>query len=228
MISPSSCPWEFEPQWTRFSGLAKGGNLWVRSSPKLRREVRFARDIEYWHWLLVEIEPEIVTFCERPVPKHLSDPTISALPDMWLKRETGLAEFRSVARSERQTTSTARFLGEMFGSGFTYRPLSQEEVLAEPVLLDNALRIVGFLSLSRPIHIKLSTSIQDVFLINESQTLGELISKFAPIFGQEAVLHALFSLIQKGALQADLHKTLSETTKIEVGRVSRCESFVVR
>src|SRR5271165_2686767 len=65
-IVPDS-EWEFEARWTRFPGLSKGGNLWVRHSPKLRREVRFVRDVDYWHWLLIEAEPDIAMFCEEPV-----------------------------------------------------------------------------------------------------------------------------------------------------------------
>jgi hypothetical protein len=77
-------------------------------SPKLRREVRFVRDVEYWHWLLVEAQPEIVTFCEEPVPTHRYDAKLPALADVWLRRTDGSIEFRSIARSERQISSTAR------------------------------------------------------------------------------------------------------------------------
>lgn len=142
--------WEFEARWTRFSGLCKAGNLWARHSPKLRREVRFTRDVDYWHWLLIEIDPGISAFCEEPVPKNHVGAKMPALADVWLMRTDGATEFRSVARSDKQISTTASFLRQTFGEGFTYRALSKAEILSEPFLLDNSLRMVGFLSPAGP------------------------------------------------------------------------------
>jgi len=127
-VASGSAAWEFEARWTRFSGLNKGRNLWVRHSPKLRREVRFTRDVDYWHWLLIEADPEIAVFCEEPMPRNRVDAKVPALADVWLMRTDGAIEFRSVARSDKQVSSIARFLQEAFGEGVTHRALSKEEV----------------------------------------------------------------------------------------------------
>jgi len=129
-VASGSAVWEFEARWTRSSGLSKAGNLWARHSPKLRREVRFTRDVDYWHWLLIEIDPAISAFCEEPVPRNHMDAKMAALADVWLMRTDGAIEFRSVARSDKQVSTTARVLQETFGEGFTHRALSKEEVLS--------------------------------------------------------------------------------------------------
>jgi hypothetical protein len=214
-IAPGSAAWEFEARWTRFSGLCKGGNLRVRHSPKLSREVRFVRDVDYWHWLLIEAEPEITTFCEEPVPRDRLDAKMLPLADVWLKRSDGTIEFRSVARSDRQVSSTERVLEETFGDGFTYRALSKEEVLSEPFLLDNSLRMVGFLSSSGPaISIDLIFWIEEAFLANRIQSLGEMVDRLAPTYGQERALVALFGLIQQGRVRANLSERITEATKL--------------
>jgi hypothetical protein len=58
------------------------------------------------------------------------------------------------------------FLEETLGDGFIHRALSKEDVLSEPFLLDNSLRIVSFLSSSGPeISMDLLSSIEEAFRI---------------------------------------------------------------
>jgi hypothetical protein len=46
--------------------------------------------------------------------------------------------FRTVGRSDKQLSSTARVLEETFVEDLTYRALSKEEVLSKPFLLGSA------------------------------------------------------------------------------------------
>jgi hypothetical protein len=214
-VASGSAVWEFEARWIRLSGLSKAGNLWVRHSPKLRREVRFTRDVDYWHWLLIEVDPEISAFCEEPVPRNHVGAKIPALADVWLMRTDGAIEFRSVARSDKQVASTARVLQETFGEDFTHRVLSKEEVLSEPFLLDNSLRIVGFLSPSSPeISMDLLFSIEGVFRSSGTQTLGGAIDRLTPGHHEQQILVALFALIHQGRLKANLRERLTEKTNL--------------
>jgi hypothetical protein len=205
----------FEAGWTRFSGLSKAGNLWVRYSPKLRREVRFTRDVDYWHWLLIEIDPEISAFCEEPVPRNHVGAKMAALADVWLMRTDGAIEFRSIARLDKQVSTTARVLQETFGEGFTHRALSKEEVLSEPFLLDNSLRMVGFLSPSGPeISMDLLSSIEEAFRSSGTQMLGEAIDRLTPLHHEQQILVALIALIHRGRLKANLREGLTEKTNL--------------
>ena len=55
--------------------------------------------MDYWHWLLIEIDPEISAFREEPVPRNHVGAKMAALADACLMRTDGAIEFRSVARS---------------------------------------------------------------------------------------------------------------------------------
>jgi len=171
--------------------------------------------VEYWHWLLVEAQPEIATFCEEPVPTHRYDAKLPALADVWLRRTDGSIEFRSIARSERQISSTARLLEETFGDGFIHRALSKEDVLSEPFLLDNSLRIVSFLSSSGPeTSMDLLSSIEEAFRISQIQTLGEVVDRLGPRYGHQRILVALFGLIHQGTLRVNLYERIIETIQL--------------
>ena len=62
--------------------------------------------MDYWHWLLIEIDSEISAFCEEPVPRNHVGAKMAALADVWLMRTDGSIEFRSVARSDKQVSTT--------------------------------------------------------------------------------------------------------------------------
>jgi hypothetical protein len=171
--------------------------------------------VDYWHWLLIEIDPAISAFCEEPVPRNHMDAKMAALADVWLMRTDGAIEFRSVARSDKQVSTTARVLEETFGEGFTHRALSKEEVLSEPFLLDNSLRMVGFLSPSGPeISIDLLSSIEEAFRSSGLQTLGEAIDRLTPRHHEQQILVALFALIHQGRLKANLREKLTDKTNL--------------
>lgn len=42
-----------------------GSNYWEVSSPKLKRIVRLFSDLEYKNWILIEMNPQIISFCEQ-------------------------------------------------------------------------------------------------------------------------------------------------------------------
>ncbi|WP_350302699.1 hypothetical protein [Peribacillus frigoritolerans] len=44
-----------------------GNNYWEAYSPKVKRNVRLFSDLEYDFWVLIETNPQISTYCERPL-----------------------------------------------------------------------------------------------------------------------------------------------------------------
>jgi hypothetical protein len=102
-----------------------------------------------------------------------------------------------------------------FGEGFTHRALSKEEVLSEPFLLDNSLRMVGFLSPSGPeISMDLLSSIEEAFRSSGTQMLGEAIDRLTPLHHEQQILVALIALIHRGRLKANLREGLTEKTNL--------------
>jgi hypothetical protein len=79
-----------------------GNNYWEGFSPKLKRNVRFFSDLEYEHWILVETNPSVETFCEQPlrIKQHLNGEWIESIFDMWVKFHDGNEIFVEVKYSE--------------------------------------------------------------------------------------------------------------------------------
>jgi hypothetical protein len=79
-----------------------GNNYWEGFSPKLKRNVRFFSDLEYEHWILVETNPMVVSFCEQPlrIKQCLNGEWIESIFDMWIKYCDGNETFIEVKYSE--------------------------------------------------------------------------------------------------------------------------------
>jgi hypothetical protein len=48
-------------------GSKYGSNYWEVYSPKVKRIIRLFSDLEYDHWVLVENNPSVTSFCEQPL-----------------------------------------------------------------------------------------------------------------------------------------------------------------
>jgi TnsA endonuclease N terminal len=79
-----------------------GNNYWEGFSPKLKRNVRFFSDLEYEHWILVETNPLVETFCEQPlrIRQCLNGEWVESIFDMWIKDYDGNETFVEVKYSE--------------------------------------------------------------------------------------------------------------------------------
>ena len=64
-----------------------GVGYWEGFSPKLRRDVTLLGDLEYDHWILVETNPLITFYCERPLEIVLprNGKLIKSVPSLWVK-----------------------------------------------------------------------------------------------------------------------------------------------
>jgi hypothetical protein len=79
-----------------------GNNYWEGFSPKLKRNVRFFSDLEYEHWILIETNPIVETFCEQPlrIKQSLNGEWVESIFDMWFKYYDGTETFVEVKYSE--------------------------------------------------------------------------------------------------------------------------------
>lgn len=78
-----------------------GNNRWLAYSNKLKRVVYLFSDLEYEHWLQVETDPTIITFCEQPIKMEIiEDCRIrSSIIDMWIKYKEGGEAFIEIKYS---------------------------------------------------------------------------------------------------------------------------------
>ncbi|WP_185805395.1 TnsA endonuclease N-terminal domain-containing protein [Bacillus canaveralius] len=72
-----------------------GSNFWDGFSNKINRDVNFYSDLEYEHWILVETNPLIVSFCEQPkkIRDEYEGDWHESIFDMWIKWYNGKEEF---------------------------------------------------------------------------------------------------------------------------------------
>nr|WP_162306298.1 TnsA endonuclease N-terminal domain-containing protein [Brevibacillus laterosporus] len=72
-----------------------GSNYWYVYSPKLNRMVHLFSNLEYDHWILIEANPQIITFCEQPkkVEWLIGEKLLHSIFDMWIERKDGSQSF---------------------------------------------------------------------------------------------------------------------------------------
>src|SRR5258707_5144664 len=75
-----------------------GNNRWIVFSLRLRRLVILFSDLELDHWVLIESNSKIVSYCEQPLRKRakIAGTVVTSVPDMWVLFESGLEQFREV------------------------------------------------------------------------------------------------------------------------------------
>lgn len=62
-----------------------GNNRWFTYSPKLQRDIWLYSDLEYDHWVLIETDYLIVTFCEQALMARsvVNGTLVGSIFDMW-------------------------------------------------------------------------------------------------------------------------------------------------
>jgi hypothetical protein len=126
-----------------------GSNYWTGQSFKLNREVCFNSDLEYDHWLLVETDPEIITFCEQPlkIQQIVDGEFRHSVFDMWVKKKNGEEEFREIKYSSCLEPGNSKYEETMRQittqkewckvNNFPHRVLTEKELRKNRVLLEN-------------------------------------------------------------------------------------------
>lgn len=98
-----------------------GNNRWLAYSNKLKRVVYLFSDLEYEHWLQVETDPDIITFCEQPIKMEIieDDRTHSSIIDMWVKYKNGEEAFIEIKYTNDLLKNLLKnkFMVKKFGAG---------------------------------------------------------------------------------------------------------------
>lgn len=66
-----------------------GNNHWIVYSTKVGREVNLFSDLEFDHWVMVETDSTVETFCEQPDKPVIEGEDGSSIFDMWIKKKDG-------------------------------------------------------------------------------------------------------------------------------------------
>jgi len=119
--APAGAFYQFQlrPRWTVRPGLSRAGSLWIAKSLKLGREVRFRRSIDRAHWLLIEADPEVASFCEEAV-WAADGPGGSPLADLCVRRVQRRARVEAFGQKRQNARAVRR--GSPRLAGFDRRP----------------------------------------------------------------------------------------------------------
>lgn len=79
-----------------------GNNYWEGKSLKLKRNVHLFSDLEYDHWLLIETDPKVNSYCEQPlrIKQYIDGEWVESIFDMWIEWNDGSETFIEVKYSD--------------------------------------------------------------------------------------------------------------------------------
>ena len=172
-------------------------------SPKLGRRVTYFSRTAYEAWLLLESDPTIKTFCERPA--YLEDQA-GRLIDFWVSRGRHASFWQLATDKAEHITWPARV------HGLPLRIIPREEMVAHSTRIQNWSRIVPYLtSYARHMDRRLQRDVLGRLL--KPHRLQRLEDSFQPI-DATTVRAAVFALLAAGEIVApELDRTpLAYTT----------------
>lgn len=86
-------------------GSKYGNDYFVVNSYKLGRVVKLYSKLEFKNWLTLELNPEVLTFCEQPFRAEMliNGKVKETVFDMWVSYKNGCEEFQEVKYSDELT-----------------------------------------------------------------------------------------------------------------------------
>ncbi|WP_230584494.1 TnsA endonuclease N-terminal domain-containing protein [Lysinibacillus sphaericus] len=121
-----------------------GNNRWLAYSNKLKRVVYLFSDLEYEHWLQVETDPAIITFCEQPIKMEIIQDgrTHSSIIDMWVKYIDGEETFIEIKYSNdllKKTVEKQIYVQEVWckANQKKHAIKTEREIRLNPIKLSN-------------------------------------------------------------------------------------------
>jgi hypothetical protein len=134
-----------------------GNNYWNSDGPKVKmREVILYSDLEYDHWIFVETNPLIETYCEQPleISYVLNGELHTTIFDMWIKYFCGKETFIEVKysneievnhprniRTQRQIQAQKQWC---FENGFDHKIVTEKEIRVNHIELENRIKMLSF------------------------------------------------------------------------------------
>ncbi|MGF6778654.1 hypothetical protein [Paraburkholderia sp. GAS334] len=179
----------------------RGAHRFEAFSPKLARRLTFYRRALLEQWLLLEADPAVITFCERPGYVHVDGQ--QRLAD-FLVRYVDRQEELVILDDLRADDHTAKFHRDLDGAALSVRRVSAADLAAARVWIDNWQRMLpcvvanrGLVSPSLPRAIeRFLTHPRKLLAIEREFSTGD------PVLVRTAV----FGMLHAGQLRApDLH-----------------------
>lgn len=83
-------------------GSKYGSDYFVAYSYKIKRNIKLYSNLEYKNWLTLEMNPDVLTFCEQPYQAEMliAGKLKKTIFDMWVKYKDGREEFQEIKYSD--------------------------------------------------------------------------------------------------------------------------------
>lgn len=193
-------------------------------SPKLERMVKLYSDLEYDHWVLVEANPSIAAFCEKPVKikSRYKGQRMESLLDMWIKDKNGSESFVKIkydyqieltgiknSKKEIQDEIQKSWCQE---SGFDYRIITEKTIRSNMLYLDNMKQMIPIIAQYEEV---VETDIKSISKLLDSYSRISIsdISYELNTIPFERIRNTVYWMIYKGMVNSDVkavslgHKT---------------------
>ncbi|RAP25923.1 hypothetical protein C2W64_02283 [Brevibacillus laterosporus] len=188
--------------------------------------VHLFSNLEYDHWILIEANPQIITFCEQPkkVEWLVVEKLLHSIFDMWIERKDGSQSFIEIKyqidldpqnprseRSLRQTHLQRKWCEE---NNYDYLIQTEKEIRNNPILLDNYKEIIPYIQQNRISHNDLDQHLVMQKIGKDRITIKQLREDFSH-FSPSRLKQTLYSLILSGVVEANVDKVaLNLTTEV--------------
>lgn len=192
-----------------------GLNYWHGNSLKLNREVTFFGDLSYEHYLQVECDSTIETFCERPLEIAYSiDGMLKyCTPDMWVKYKDGKEEFRTliygsfIDKNGNKKIETSHLLNAQQkwcdDKGFHFSIYTEKTLRENLIWVDNCRILLSFLRYFNPDYHK-SVLNEIISLLSKEKSSLEMIQNTLYMHSSQDSQIAVFYGLFTGILNASL------------------------
>lgn len=197
-----------------------GRNRFFVYSKRLNREVRLYNDLQYDHWCLVESNPLIINYCEKPlrIVETVAGEVIESIFDMWIQKESGAEEYICVRHSyeidSEHKRSSRKAIKELYAQRIwcaknnkLHRLITEKEIRGNTVYLANIKTLLPYFS---PLSQLNSTLIQKILeLVTESKcNIRQLETTIANDFEVTTIRKHIYNLIYHRILEADISSCL--------------------
>ena len=125
-------------------------NYFTVYSRKLDRIVQFFSILEYYNFLTLEMNPKVVTFCEKPkqIEVLINGKWVNTTFDMWVKYNDDTEEIQEVMYEPTKKIRNADLPEEVIRkqnwcleSGLSFRIITEKEILSNRVFINNLARL---------------------------------------------------------------------------------------
>jgi len=189
-------------------------NIWAVRDPIVHQDLILRSDVEYWHWLSLHADKDIVSFAIEPfeVLAEIDGKPRRSLPDCEVSFTDGRKEMREVKYASdfdnpRKKDDVLRQIEVQRlwceTNGYSHRVVTDTELRDRMTLLDNWRTILTDLASYEEVDLEPTKANVIKLLAAGSMTFGELLSQ-TPAHQRDIITASVYSLIRERLLEVDL------------------------